>query len=416
MNAREVKISQIKNLNLIYLYDVDAVLSKRNKKYLGLKIVYDDNQNYICLDYKDKEFATLVKKIISLYNQEKDNRDIILLGDLSKKMFEDKEILSFANATREYSDEGIGLFNTSNELIKKFKPYLIETLEYILEYKRQMNGVKITDIKGFNKKYIVTFKIGETPLSFPIILDVINDNQACFKIGTIEGKEVGIEGTIVNNLDEVKVSFKGIDNEVVGLISYNVKTYSVEKQIDIGVDIVYHSTEQDTVTDDDINLIKFYLSLFNIDFSGEVLKTRESNFILGNHVRVASDDEAEVINDTAVQLFIEDEEVTIKYRVSNVINKLAHLVTVPLDEENYNISLKVKRINQAKYIICELASINEFGRRYDYAAFKIDEIDLHHPFTVSEKYSFAGIKSMHDLEKKLILKEINIEDANGGNE
>lgn len=31
MNAREVKISQIKNLNLIYLYDVDAVLSKRNR-------------------------------------------------------------------------------------------------------------------------------------------------------------------------------------------------------------------------------------------------------------------------------------------------------------------------------------------------------------------------------------------------
>lgn len=416
MNALEVKISQIKNLNLVYLYNVDAVLSKRNKKYLGLKVVYDDNQNYICLDYKDKEFATLVKKIISLYNQEKDNRDIILLGDLSKEMFKDKEILSFAQNTREYSDEGIGLFNTSNELIKKFKPYLIEVLEYILEYKRQMNGVKITDIKGFNKKYIVTFKIGETPLSFPIILDIINDNQVCFKVGAIEGKNIGIEGTILNNLDEVKVSFKGIDNEVVGLINYNVKTSRVEKQIDIGVDTVYHSTEQDTVTDDDINLVKFYLSLFNIDFSGEVLKTGESNFILGNRVRMASDSEAEVINDTALQLFIEDEEVTIKYRVSNVINKLAHLVTIPLDQENYNISLKVKRINQVKYIICELASFNEFGRKYDYVVFKLDEIDLHHPFDTSVKYSFDGIKSIHDLEKKLVLNEKNISDINGGND
>lgn len=416
MNAIEVKISQIKNLNLVYLYNVDNVVSKNNKKYLGLKVVYDDNQNYISLDYKEKEFASLVKKTISLYNQEKDNRDIILLGNLSKKMFEDKELLSVLERTSEFSNEGIGLFNTSNERIKKFKPYLSEALKYILEYKRKMDGIEIGDIKGFNKKYIVTYKVGDNPLTFPIIINIINDNEATFKIGAIEGKDVGIEGTIINKIDEVLVSFKGIEDPFYGLISYNVKTSEVQKQIDIGRDTLYHSTELDTVTDEDINLVRFYLALFNINFSGEIIKTSASNFILGNKVRVAKDSEAEVINDTAIQLFIEDESVTINYRISSVINKLAHLVTIPLDQENYTITMKLKRLNQKNYIICELRSSNEFGQKYDYVAFKIDDIDLHHPFDASIKYAFDGIKSIYDLEKRLILKETIISDENGGND
>ena len=416
MNAIEVKISQIKNLNLVYLYNIDNVFaSEKNKKYLGLKVLYDNNQGYINLDYKDKSFASLVKKTISVYNQEKDNRDIILLGDMSKKMFSDEEILSNATKANEYSDEGIGLFNTSNEVIKSFKPYLYEILRHILEYVRQMDGIEILNISGFNKKYNVTYKVGEVTCTFPMILYICGCNKLCFRVGAIAGKNIDIEGYIVNDLDRVDAYFKTNDGKSYGFEVYDLKNYSVEKNVTIGNETIYHSTEIDTVTDEDIDLVKFYLSLFNIDFSGEIIKVSSNNFILGNKIKTASSDEAEVITNSAIQLFIEDTEVTLKYRASNIINKLKHLITIPLDEENYDISLRVKRVSGKNYIICELMQSKELGRKYDYVAFEVDDIDLHHPFVVKESVFFDGqTKSIYDLEKKLALQAKSKSDLKGG--
>lgn len=416
MNAIEVKISQIKNLNLVYLYNIDNVFAaERNKKYLGLKVLYDNNQGYINLDYKDRSFASLVKKTISLYNQEKDNRDIILLGNLSKKMFSDEEILSYALKSTEYSDEGIGLFNTSNEIIKPFKPYLYEILKHILKHVRQMDGIEVLNISGFNKKYNVTYKVGEVTCTFPIIIYICGCNKLCFKIGAIAGKNIDIEGYIVNDLDRVDAYWKTKYGKSYGFEIFDVKNFNVEKNVTINGETVYHSTEIDTVTDDDIDLVKFYLSLFNIEFSGEIIKVSPNNFILGNKIKTAASDEAEVITNSAIQLFIEDTGVSIKYRASNIINKLKHLVTIPLDEEKYDISLRIKRINGKNYIVCELMQSKESGHKYDYTAFAVDDIDLHHPFVVKDTINFdEKAKSVYDLEKKLALQARNKSELQGG--
>lgn len=415
MNAIEVKISQIKNLNLVYLYNIDNAFERNNKKYLGLRVVYDDNQGFISLDYKEKEFSSLVKKLITLYNQEKDNRNIILLGDLSKKMFQDDEILECATKSDAYSDEGIGLFNVGNELTREFKPYLSEVLKQILEYIRNVDGVEIVDIKGFNKKYNVTFKIAGITREFPIILYFSNPNVLNFKIGAIEGKSLGISGSITNNIDQVYTYWKGRLGESFGYIFYDVKNNSVEKNVTVGHAPLYHSTEKDCISDDEINLIKFYLELFGIEFSGEVIKVSENNFILGNKITVASDEEAEVIATSAAQLFIEDDHVTIKYRVSNIVNKLKHLVTIPLDTEEYRISLMIKRMNGKNFLICELCETNsEHGRKYNYVVFEVGEFDLHHPFEVQNQIELEGqFKSYYDLEKKLRLN-LNTQKNEGG--
>lgn len=415
MKAIEVKISQIKNLNLIYLYHVDDVFeSSKNKKYLGLKVLYDNNQGYINLDYKDEFFAYLLKHTINVYNQEKDNRDIILLGDLSKKLLQDEEIVSVSQSISHYNDEGVGLFSTSNELIRPFKPYLFEALKHILENIRKMECIEIIDIKGFNKKYIVTFEVGGVSSSFPIILYPGEVGTLHFKIGAIAGENAGIEGFIVNNLDKAETYWRNIEGKNYGYTIYDIKNYNVIKNVTIGCDAIYHTTELDTVSDEDIELVKFYLNLFHIDFSGEIIKTSDNNFILGNKTKVFNSDEAEVIKENGIQAFIEDEEVTINIRISNIINRLKHLVTVPLDEEFYNIILKKRCVDGCDYIICEMKERRGNKRKFDYVAFAVDEIDLHHPFNIKETIEFdEEIKSLYDLEKKLTYKRINKEKLEG---
>ena len=96
MDALDIEISQIKNLNMIYLYNIDNALSNRERKYIGLQVTYNNHKSKIDLDFKDKHFADLLKKVMYRYNQEKDKRNIVLLGDLSEVLFEDDEILETA--------------------------------------------------------------------------------------------------------------------------------------------------------------------------------------------------------------------------------------------------------------------------------------------------------------------------------
>ena len=71
MDIIEAKISEIKNLNLIYVFTTDNILRDKNSEYIGVKIVYDKDK-VLNLDYKNKHFELFLKKILSRYNKEKD--------------------------------------------------------------------------------------------------------------------------------------------------------------------------------------------------------------------------------------------------------------------------------------------------------------------------------------------------------
>lgn len=414
MNALEVKISQIKNLNLIYLFNVDSVFSNNNKKYLGIKVVYDKTK-YIDLDFKDKEFPILVKKVISRYNQEKDNRNIILLGNLTASLFKDDEILSSIVKLEEYSDSGLGLFNTANQRISPFKPYLKEALKLILEHVRNIDGIEITNIDGFNNKYNVTYKIVGVESSMPIIIYFDGDNKLHFKIGYIEGQSVDIEGVITNNIASVEVIWKNTKNKNSGYIIYDTKKDIAEKNVTINEDSVYHSSEIDVVTNEDLDLVNFYFELFGIEFSGPIMKTDDGNFILGNNTNIEENEDSEVVCESSIQLSISNNEVILNYQIENVIRKLKNLINIPLDITNYEIILKLKNIGVSKYIIIEYTERKEHGKKFDYTIFQVDEIDLHRPFKVKKEVDVdSNIKSYYDLENKLRLRQLEQKKIDGG--
>ena len=88
MALTDSKINEIKNINLIYVFSVDSIFNDKTNKYIGIKIVYGNNQ-IIETDYTDFKFQDLVKRVINIYNTEKDKRHIILLGALTKEIMSD---------------------------------------------------------------------------------------------------------------------------------------------------------------------------------------------------------------------------------------------------------------------------------------------------------------------------------------
>jgi len=79
--------------------------------------VYDNNRT-LSLDYKNPCFEKYIKRIFERYNQEKNNRNIILLGDLTKKIMNDETLQSIEEHQTQKT-EGISLFNTKNYQLKK---------------------------------------------------------------------------------------------------------------------------------------------------------------------------------------------------------------------------------------------------------------------------------------------------------
>ena len=52
------KINEIRNLNLIYVFSTNSIFDNDNKKYVGIKLVYN-NASILEVDYKDPLFGSL---------------------------------------------------------------------------------------------------------------------------------------------------------------------------------------------------------------------------------------------------------------------------------------------------------------------------------------------------------------------
>lgn len=409
MDLLDVKISEIKNISLIYLFNTDSVFAKEENKYLGLKVVYD-NGKFIDLDYKDKHFSTLIKKVISRYKEEKDNRNIILLGDLTQKLFTSDEIIKVSEERQEYREDGLSLFKTNVERLKTFEPYLKEALKQILEYTLKYQGIIIDKIDGFNKKYIVTYRHEGYSSTFAILIDIIDDATIRFNIRSIDGLILGISGMIKNDASTVSCRWESASKNLTGVLEYDATSSFVNKVISInGVD-VYHQSESETVLDYDREIINFYFQLFSLEKPASFIKTSDNNYIFASSKKKNIKDEAILSEKHGIQLYITDSEVILTYIKRDVIDKYSNMVNVNLDEERTEIVLKKLDIDNVIHLLLEKSNGNAFGKRYEYTLYRTEEVDLKKPFMITDSLDLpSDIKSLYDVKVMAL-------DLKGGNE
>lgn len=406
MDLLDVKISEIKNINLIYLYSTDSIFTKEENKYLAIKVVYDNNNDYIYLDFKDPHFSSLIKRVLDRYNKEKDNRNIVLLGDLTKKLFTDKTILKNAEEKHSFNSEGIALFDSKKDRLVVFEPYLKQFLVDILKTLKQYEAVKIDKIDGYNNKYVVNYSLGSTKKSFPIIITFANDSTINFRIGAVDGLNLNVTGTLTNNLSYVDAVWQSNKQNVQGYCHYDVENNEIERKIGNDDKTLFYAENGETMINDDIELISFYLKLFGINWDKPFIKTSDYNYISGTTINLIEEKENVLVENHGVQLYVKDDRVVLKYKVKNGISKYDNVINVELEFSEYEIILTKLEIDHEIHILIEKVSHNNFGKKYDYEVYKTGNIDFTKPFTTEEVIKIEeNPHSLYDIRKKVLNKK-----------
>ncbi len=407
MDLLDVRISELKNINLIYLYSTDSIFTKEENKYLALKVVYNNNNDYIYLDFKDPHFSSLVKRVLSRYNQEKDNRNIVLLGDLTKKLFTDKSIIQNIEEKHEFNSEGIALFDSKKDRLVFFEPYLNQFLTDILKTLKHYEAVKIDKIDGYNNKYVVCYSLGSVKKSFPIIISFNANETIDFRIGSVDGLNLGVTGTLKNNLNYVEATWQSNNQNIRGYCHYDVVNNEIERKIEDDDKTLFYAEVGETMISEDQELIAFYLKLFGIDWNQEFIKTGDYNYISGMESNLLEEESNVLVEDHGIQLYIKDDRVVLKYKVKNGIAKYNNTLNVELEYTEYEIILTKLLIVNEPHILIEKVSRNDFGKKYDYEVYKTEDIDFTKPFTTESAIKIdEQPHSLYDIKKKVLsLKE-----------
>ena len=398
MTLTEVQISEIKNLNLIYIFTTDHILRGKTDKYVGAKVVFDGNRT-LSLDYKSPYFESFLKRIIERYNKEKDSRYIVLLGKLTEKLMNDETFASIGSI-EDKKTTGLTLFDTKNHELKKYESYLKDTLKNILKLTLGYEVINIDKIDGFNNKYVVYYSVGTVNLECRLILSFRDDTHLDFKISHVGKTNLGITGTIENNISLVSVDWKSDITDLEGHTTYDAINNETEKKILGNNETVQYSEEAETLIDTDIELINFYLNLFGIEVLPNIIKTGEYNYILGDEEIKNSEDTELFYKRTSTQISINDSLVILRHQVQNGLNKYHNQINVTLDKTTHDITMSKVLIDKSEYVLIEHRTTNEFGSVYDYKIYQVDNLDFKSIFVPKEEATIdTTITSIEDVKK-----------------
>jgi len=388
MELKEVQISEIKNLNLIYVFTTDSIFKKGSNKYVGAKIVYEKNKIF-ALDYKDKHFQTLVKRVLERYNKEKGKRKIILLGDLTKRLINDSSFDVLQQVQKKgIQTVGLPSFNTSDKEYKKEMPYLKEAIEMILTVYKNYEVLSVDEIDGYNKKYIVNYSIGPVNKKMPIILSRRDDGVIDFRLTKIDNISMPISGTLVNNGGRVDITWQSSNNELNGYLLYDAQNGIVERKATSNGETIIYDENKDTLLEEDVSLIKFYFDLCDLQIPKHVLKINETAFLLSDEENLNDSDDEILYSNAGAQINISKDEIIIKYRLKNCFSKYNNQINTVLDQETEEITFKKIDIESRKCILVETkTNTNNYEPSYSYRVFEVSEdVDLNKPFSYEKTY------------------------------
>lgn len=400
MDLIQAQISEIKNLNVIYIFTTDSILKNNSEKYVGAKVVYDKDKTF-SLDYKSEYFSDFIKRILSRYNKEKDKRNIVLLGDLTKKLVNDSPFDVEEEKTNFIQPTSI-LVNSKKNDVKRYEQYIKKVLKTIFKVIKNYDIVSIDSIDGFNYKYVVKYSIGKIKKQMHMLI-FVNDNNLDFRITSIENELVNINGTIEEDLTQVKISWNDDVKKLNGYITYNSKENTLEEKLYEDVDPIISKESNDTLLDEDENIIKFYLNLCNLEKLKNVMKIDDNSYLLSDERVLGEDDSSIFYKGLSCSLNIYNDQVIIRYREKNGISKYKDQIKVVLDEEINEFILKKIFIEDKYYILIEKRTTKNGNNSYTYNFIKLDnDIELFNPFEVKDRCEINQELRTFDMAKQYI--------------
>ena len=403
MELKEVQISEIKNLNLIYVFTTDSIFKKGSNKYVGARVVFENNTKSFALDYKDKHFQKFIKRILERYHKEKEKRKIILLGELTKHLISDSSFAVLEKAQNQgLQTEGLPAFNTSDREVKKQEPFLKEAMEMILKVYKNYEVLSVDSIDGFNKKYIVNYSIGSIKKKMPIIISQRDDGIIDFRLSRLEEKALPISGTLTNDGGKVEVKWNDEVSCIDGHLLYDPNNDVVERKVTSNGQTIIYDEGKDTLLEEDATLINFYFDLCEMQIPKKIVKVGDSSYLLAEETDLNDDDKEILYSNTSAQLDVLQDEVRISFRIKNCFSKYNNQINTVLDQEIEEVTFKKLDVDSKKYIIAEIKSKTDTqDATYKHRIFEVaSDIDFRKGFEYTNTYySDRELKTLEDAKQ-----------------
>lgn len=403
MELKEVQISEIKNLNLIYVFTTDSIFKKGSNKYVGARVVFENNTKSFALDYKDKHFQKFIKRILERYHKEKEKRKIILLGELTKHLISDSSFAVLEKAQNQgLQTEGLPAFNTSDREVKKQEPFLKEAMEMILKVYKNYEVLSVDSIDGFNKKYIVNYSIGLIKKKMPIIISQRDDGIIDFRLSRLEEKALPISGTLTNDGGKVEVKWNDEVSCIDGHLLYDPNNDVVERKVTSNGQTIIYDEGKDTLLEEDATLINFYFDLCEMQIPKKIVKVGDSSYLLAEETDLNDDDKEILYSNTSAQLDVLQDEVRISFRIKNCFSKYNNQINTVLDQEIEEVTFKKLDVDSKKYIIAEIKSKTDTqDATYKHRIFEVaSDIDFRKGFEYTNTYySDRELKTLEEAKQ-----------------
>lgn len=406
-NKYEIEIEQIRDLSTINLVDLtDDIVSDTNNR-LTLIVSYGNKQN-IKYNYLDEHFPLLLRKVVELYSKSPNKKDILLIGDYTKKVLGDLENLYKQidnNKEIPYVQDYPIVENSTQRFNIKIIEGIIKDLSKSLIFlDTDTVGYNYTGVKGFKDRYSITYQKNNKEYFIPISINKDAKNYK-FKVGAIAKNVFNINGNIVFYDKSVIASWIDNSSKLKGNISYSLDPLKEQNIVKFEENIVGMQKKETTFSTKDNDLIKLYSSLYDINIS-KLNKCSENIYI--------SESENIKDNTSIIQngyFYIDKEVVNIKLKTKRNLKYDDHY-SFFLENEDIDIILREVNIDDKKYILEQInylptRSTGEykyfFQNKYNYKLYEINnEGSLNKGFEIKNIINIDNtINSVDDLNNIL---------------
>lgn len=403
-NQKEIEIEQIHDLKTINLVDLtDEVFADGH--CLLLEVTYGKNEG-IKYNYTEEYFPLLLSKLVELYVSSPDKNKILLIGDHTRKVFKDLEVLYQTTKINNNEIPFIQNYPIIENATKRFDIDIIKNVvtdlgKSLLFLESSTNECEITNIIGVKNRWIINYSDNGINKDLPIYI-FKNGKNYNFKVNMIGDSLFNIDGNINFYDDTISTSWIDKNTGVEGKIDYSLNNLNQQNIIKYNGKVVGLEKNNIQNQEEDQKLLYFYMSLYhfkinNYNKGGNHLyfglsKTEENNYYITQNSIININDAVANIKiktkrnikyDDTCSFFFENEDLDIVLR-EVVIDDKKYI----LEQINY---LPTRSTGKYKYF---------YENKYNYKLYEINDFEsLKTGFTIKNEINIEQeITSLEDVE------------------
>lgn len=351
-----ININNIRNLRSIKFWDMTDV--KNNEKMIvpALMITYDGGKQ-LNITAKEKYFDIYVKKVMEVYNDEKNNilegpfgkKIQINIDERSKAILESSELINDNKYFKFYQDKKSydnSLFFQTDE-VKGILPIITYHLKKFYDYTDRVLNIGNL-FQGYRDYYIINAKLDGLDVNISLFFQKVNDNKYKINISLIDKKKYAMAMAIDFKEDSIAVSMK-LEPDVEYEANYKITSGIVKEIVELKKNLVPIHYENK-----DLPIVECpYLNLSNLDYEASLqwFKLPWNAYYGISSKEKTLDDDSKIIENESMYLLVKDEAFYRKDNYSKkyvwkdkftkivgsliIINNRKSMIGIPLNKELY---------------------------------------------------------------------------------